>query len=130
MEKNLNLSAEFKNSGGEVKVNLLLVCFKEGENYITYSPHLEVSGYGKTEQDSIDSFNHCLKEFLSYTVNKKTLHKELISLGWELRKGSEKRPKKIVAPSISSLLKSNSTLEDLLNTKNISTSHKEVALPV
>lgn len=130
MNKNFNISADFKNSEGKVNVKVVLFCFKEGEHYITYSPHLEVSGYGKTEGESIESFNYCLGEFLDYTVNKKTLHKELVRLGWEVKKGSPKRLKKVVAPSWDSLLKTNSSLEELLNNQDLRTSHKEVAIPV
>ena len=115
MNKNHHINVDFKNAEANVKANIVLISFKEQDNYIVYSPHLEVTGYGKSEEEAMQSFNHCLGAFLEYTVNKKTLHKELISLGWELKKGSAKNPKKINAPSISDLLKHNTALEELLN---------------
>jgi hypothetical protein len=121
---------DFNNSEANVKARIVLISFKDGECFIIYSPHLEVTGYGKTESEAMDSFNHCLGVFLDYTVNKKTLHKELITLGWELKKGTIKNPRKINAPSWSDLLKKNDSLEDLLSRQNITTTHREVAIPV
>lgn len=130
MNKNHHINVDFKNAEANVKANIVLISFKEEENYIIYSPHLEVTGYGKSEDEAMESFNHCLGVFLDYTVNKKTLHKELISLGWELKKGTIKNPKKINAPSISELLKHNSALEELLNKHDIKTTQKEVCIPL
>lgn len=130
MSTNHHINVDFKNAEANVKANIVLISFQEGDNYIVYSPHLEVTGYGKTHQEAMDSFNHCLGVFLDYTVNKKTLHEELVSLGWELKKGSAKRPKKINAPTWSDLIKNNTALENLLNTHNISTVQREVAIPV
>lgn len=130
MNKKHHINVDFKNSEAKVKANIILISFKEGEDFIIYSPHLEVTGYGKSEDDAMHSFNHCLGTFLDYTVNKKTLHQELISLGWELKKGTVKNPKKVNAPSWGDLLKNNAALEELLNKQNIKTSHKEVAIPV
>lgn len=130
MNKNHHINVNFKNSEAKVKANIVLITFKEQDNYIVYSPHLEVTGYGKNEEEAMHSFNHCLGVFLDYTVNKKTIHKELISLGWQLKKGSIKKPVKVCAPSMSELIKHNSVLEELLNKQDIRTMQKEVAIPV
>ena len=130
MNKNTHVNVNFKNSEAKVKANIVLISFKEEDNYIIYSPHLEVTGYGKTEDEAMQSFNHCLGVFLDYTTNKKTLHQELINLGWKLKKGSVKNPRKIDAPSMGELVKHNAQLEELLNKQNITTTHKEVAIPV
>lgn len=130
MNKNHHINVNFKNAEAKVKANIVLISFKEQDNYIVYSPHLEVTGYGKNEEEAMNSFNHCLGVFLDYTVNKKTLHKELMSLGWQLKKGSVKKPLKVSAPSMSDLLKHNTALEDLLNKQDIRTMQKEVAIPV
>lgn len=130
MAQNHHVNIDFKNSEAEVKANIVLLSFKESDNFIIYSPHLEVTGYGKSEDEAMQSFNHSLAAFLDYTVNKKTLHEELASLGWQLKKGTSKNPKRINAPSWRELLKNNATLEDLLNKQDITTSHKEVAIPV
>lgn len=130
MNQNHHINFDFKNAEAKLNAKIVLVSFKEDDNFIVYSPHLEVSGYGKTQDAAMDSFNHCLGVFFDYTVKKKTLHEELISLGWQLKKGTIKKPLKINAPSMSELLKHNTALEDLLNKQNISTIQKEVAIPL
>ena len=130
MPKKHHVNVDFKNSTSKVSANIILICFKEQDNYIVYSPHLEVTGYGKTEDEAMTSFNYCLGTFLDYTVNKKTLHDELVSLGWELKKGSAKNPKKVNAPSFGDLVKNNALLEELLSKQDIRTTHREVAIPV
>lgn len=130
MNKNHHINVDFKNSEAKVKANIVLISFKEADNFIVYSQHLEVTGYGKSEIEAMESFNHCLGVFLDYTTNKKTLHKELNRLGWELKKGSVKRPKKINAPSMTDLAMHNEQLKELLNKHDISTIQKEVAIPV
>lgn len=130
MAENHHINVDFKNSEAKLKANIVLFSFKEEDNYIVYSPHLDVTGYGLDEKEAMDSFNHCLAVFLDYTVNKKTLHEELIHLGWELKKGTSKQPKKINAPSWGDLIKNNASLEDLLNKHNLTTTQKEVAIPI
>lgn len=47
----------YKNSVGEVKVNLLLIHFKDESNiHFIYSPHLDLTGYGHSLKDSKKSF--------------------------------------------------------------------------
>jgi hypothetical protein len=130
MNKNHHINVNFKNAEGNVKANIVLFSFTEADNFIVYSPHLEVTGYGKSEDEAMNSFNHCLGVFLDYTVNKKTLHKELATLGWVLVKGTSKKPRKINAPTVTDLLKNNASLEQLLNKQNIRTLQKEVSIPV
>ena len=128
MKTNYNIN--FKNAHASVKAHIVLISFTEGENCIIYAPQLEVTGYGKSQQDAMESFNYALSSFLDYTVKKKTLHEELVALGWELKKGTVKNPKKINAPSWRNLIRKNNDLEELLSTHNISTQQREVSIPV
>lgn len=130
MSTSRRLSADFKNASGKVNVQVVLISFKEGNYHIVYAPHLEVTGSGLTEDEAMKSFHISLGMFLDYTVNKKTLHEELITLGWELKKGTEKKPRKINAPSWAQLIKKNSSLENILNLHNVTTSHEQVAIPM
>jgi hypothetical protein len=130
MSQSQHINVNFKNTNGAVNATIILIDFKEGANYIVYSPHLEVTGYGITPQDAVESFNISLRAFFEYTLNKKTLHKVLTSIGWVLKKGSEKKALKITAPSISELIKHNTLLEEILNKQNITTTQKQVAIPV
>ena len=42
MGKNHQVNVDFKNSEANVKANIVLISFKEDDNYIIYSPHLDV----------------------------------------------------------------------------------------
>ena len=66
----------------KINSELAIFLFKEDDNYITYSPALDLSGYGKTEEDARNSFNVVLKEYFDYSISKGTLYKDLKSHGW------------------------------------------------
>lgn len=53
--------------------------FREDDNFIAYSPALDLSGYGKTEEDARNSFNIVLKEYFDYAINEGTLYEDLKS---------------------------------------------------
>jgi hypothetical protein len=130
MRKNFDLEADFKNSEGNMHVRIAIFSFKEKSNYIVYTPHLEVSGYGKTEDEAMNSFNIALREFLDYITNKKTLHAVLTQLGWVLKKGTQKHPKKISAPEWTDLLKSNQDLTKILSSQDFTKKDRDVAITV
>jgi hypothetical protein len=105
----------YKNKAGEVKVKLLLIHFKdEGNIHFIYSPHLDLTGYGQNLKDAKKSFEIVFEDFVDYTLKKKTLGKILTDLGWEL-KGTLKRPKKILAPSITSIISQNEYVSEIFD---------------
>ena len=95
---------KYRDKSAAVKVRLLLVHFQdENKIHFIYSPHLDLTGYGNDLSEAKSSFEIVFGDFVDYTMKKKTIAKVLTGLGWEL-KGSEKRPKKILAPSITSVI--------------------------
>jgi len=82
-------TAKFKKERFEVKTNLFLILFQEDEHFIVYSPALDLSGYGYSEQEAKDSFNTVLAEFINYTTTKNTFFDELKKHGWKI-KGARK----------------------------------------
>lgn len=129
MKKEQILNVGFKNAVSDLKARIVLISFQESDNYIVYSPHLEVSGYGKTPDEAKKSFEESLAIFLDYTTKKKTLHKVLLSLGWVLKKGTPKHIQKINAPELSDLLSKNTQLQKILNKQDVVTRHQEVLIP-
>ena len=119
----------YKNKAGKVKVNLLLIHFKDesGINFI-YSPHLDLTGYGNNLRDAKKSFEVVFEDFVDYTLKKKTLGKILTNLGWEL-KGTLKRPKKVLAPSITSVIGNNDYVSEIFDKYPVKTFHQEVGIP-
>jgi hypothetical protein len=119
----------YKNKAGEVKVNLLLIHFKDESNiHFIYSPHLDLTGYGKNLKDAKHSFEIVFEDFIDYTLKKKTLGKILSNLGWEL-KGTLKRPRKILAPSITSVISQNKYVSEIFDKYPVNTFHQEVGIP-
>ena len=125
-----NQVKDFNNAQAIAKTNVVIFSFQDADNYIVYSPQLDVSGYGKTQKEALSSFDYCLAGFLDYSFKKETLYEELISLGWKLKKGINNNLKQIKAPSWSELIKKNPSLEVLLSTHNINTQQREVEIPL
>ncbi len=120
---------DYKDRTGYVKVNLLLVHFQDEEKiHFIYSPHLDLTGYGHSLNEAKKSFGIVFEDFIDYTFKKKTLGKLLIKLGWEL-KGSVKKPKKILAPSITSVISNNDFVSDIFDKYPVNTYHEEVEIP-
>lgn len=119
----------YKNKVGEVRVNLLLIHFKDENNiHFIYSPHLDLTGYGQNLKDAKKSFKIVFEDFIDYTLKKKTLSKILTKLGWDL-KGSLKRPEKLLAPSITSVISQNDYVSDIFDKYPVNTFHQEVGIP-
>ena len=68
------------------------------------------------------------EDFIDYTLKKKTLNKVLTGLGWEL-KGSPYKPKKVIAPGITSVIKDNRYVSEIFDKYPVNTYHQEVGLP-
>lgn len=119
----------FENKAGSIKVMLLLFHFEdENKVHFIYSPHLDLTGYGNNKEEAKNSFEIVFEDFVDYTLKKKTLSKVLTDLGWVL-KGSAKKPKKILAPSITSVIKDNEYVSEIFDKYPVSTYHQEIGLP-
>jgi len=61
----------YKNKAGEVKVNLLLIHFKDESNiHFVYSPHLDITGYGKNLKEAKEPFEVVFEDFVDYNFKK------------------------------------------------------------
>jgi len=121
---------KYRDKTASVKVRLLLFHFQdENKVHFIYSPHLDLTGYGNGLSEARNSFEVVFEDFVDYTIKKKTLVKVLTELGWEL-KGSEKKPRKVIAPSITSVINDNKYVSEIFDKYPVNTFHKEVGLPV
>ena len=114
-------------SGHESKVNLDIILFKESGSSIVYCPALDLSGYGKNQEEAVSSFKTVLGQYFDYTLKKGTLHKDLSKLGWQIKKGKNKP---MIAPELSKLLTDNEEFARIFNTKDFRKITKEIQLPV
>jgi hypothetical protein len=119
----------YRHTSGFVKVRLLLFSFKdENKVNIVYSPHLDLSGYGKTIVDAKESFNIAFQDFIDYTFKMKTFSKVMMRLGWQC-KGLSAKSQKLVAPSITSVIMENEYVSEIFDKYPVRTFHREVGLP-
>ena len=121
---NLQLTADIGFPHGKYHVGLSLVEFEEDNVTIIYSPALNLSGYGYTQEEAKQSFTETLNEFFRYTNNKNTLDKVLKDLGWVI-KGSKKKPK-FNPPKDSDLVVSNPLFNEIVNNKSYKVSRQDV----
>lgn len=120
---------DFSNKAGKVQVRLFLIHFQDDDGiHFIYSPHLDLTGYGHNEVDAKESFNIVFEDFVDYTLKKNTVGKVLEKLGWRL-KGTSKRPKNLVAPSITSVISKNDYVSEIFDRYPVNTFHKEVGIP-
>lgn len=127
MSNFLSFEGNYANSEGNVKAKLFLIHFvDENGVHIIYSPHLDLSGYGNTKEEAKTAFEDAFKDFMDYTLKKKTLGKLLDKLGWKI-KGSMKKPRKFVTPKLEDLL-DKSYVSDIFNKYKTETYHEEVAI--
>ena len=119
---------KYQNQSTSVKVKLLLIHFEDEKKiHFIYSPHLDLTGYGNNFEEARKSFEIVFEDFVDYTLKKKTLGTVLSGLGWEL-KGPFKKPKRVIAPSITSVIKNNKYVSEIFDKYPVSTFHQEVAI--
>jgi hypothetical protein len=124
MTKELGHTSQYTDGHKWVKVKLSLIEFEEDGLHFIYSPALDLTGYGKTEEEAKTSYNLAMEEFLKYTSNKETLLKELQRLGWTVN-----TKKNLAAPSLSSMIQSRSYLEEIFTEKSFRKRDETVAIP-
>ena len=120
----LHIKAGLNVNDGIYHIGLSLIEFKEDDVTIIYSPALDLSGYGQSEEEAKKSFFEVLSEFFRYTNNKKTLDKVLNKLGWSI-KGSKKKPK-FSPPKDSELVASNPLYNEIVNKKAYKVSRENI----
>lgn len=110
---------------GGFSFSLDIYAFKEGDAHIYYSPALDISGYGLTDNEARESLLFSIREYLDYGIKKRTLVKDLRAHGWKVR---SLRQKKFKAPDLDDMVAKNGTLRDILINRDYSKSRTEVSL--
>ncbi len=110
------------NRNGSLSVTLDVYVFMDGDSYIAYSPALDLSGYGYSEDEAKQSFSIVMDEYISYGLSRRTLVKDLRAHGWKVR---SLKQRKMSAPSFDVMLRSNDVFKDILEHKE----YRKVAEP-
>ncbi|HUX56294.1 MAG TPA: hypothetical protein VMV77_04930 [Bacteroidales bacterium] len=85
-------------AGNSINVGIEVALGKQGDFFVAYCPALELSSYGKTEDEARNNFETEVAIFIEETEKTGTLEKILLRLGWCLRRLPEPKympPKKI-----------------------------------
>lgn len=111
-------------SGDRIATQLFVLLFIDDNSFVAYCPAINVYGYGVTEQEARDSFEVCLDEFFTYTLNKGTLFTELTLLGWRCKNKQNLKP-----PTLVQLLSKNAEVANILNHKNFTKFDRSINIP-
>ena len=126
--ENRKVEGRFDEEAGVAEFNLLLMEFvDENAIHFIYTPHLDLSGYGKTQEEAFESFEVALNEFLSYTREEQNLARILMDLGWKVE-GQTGQFRRAVAPAISTLIKRNSYISEIFDNYPVHTFYQSMGL--
>ena len=82
-----------------ISFNLPISIFKEGKNYIAFSPVLDLSTSGKNIEETKSRFTEIITLFFEELVKKGTLEEVLTNLGWNKVKKQWEPPQLITQKS-------------------------------
>jgi predicted RNase H-like HicB family nuclease len=105
-----------------VMTSVDVLLFQEDKYFVAYCPALEVSSYGKSEQEAKLAFDEALDIFIQETEKKGSFEKALLKLGWSLRQ--------VPHPSYIPPRTKLAGLSKLSYKKNTSRFKEKVALPL
>jgi predicted RNase H-like HicB family nuclease len=77
------------------EANLQLQIFKQGNQYVAYSPALDLSTSGKTKTEAKKMFDEAAEAFIEELMEMGTLNKVLKELGWAKAPRQDWRPPQI-----------------------------------
>jgi hypothetical protein len=108
-----------------INFSLPIILFVEEGSTIIYCPPLDISGYGKSEEEAIRSWETNLDEYFKYTIAKRSLISDLQKLGWQIESRMKMTP-----PEMSQLLESNEDFKEIFNNREYKKLNKSVGIPV
>ena len=85
---------------------------------------MDLTGYGKTQEEADESFGITMEESLKYMENKSTMFDELERLGWMVNR----RKKRVQAPDLETLLSDNDEFAEISRKPGVKVSDKSWAL--
>lgn len=71
--------------GNTITAAVEIAVFMEDRIWVAYCPALEVSSYGDTKEEAQKALEEAMEIFFEETIERGTLEKVLLQLGWQLR---------------------------------------------
>mgnify|MGYP000945612777 CR=1 FL=1 len=109
-----------------IDVKLTIILFKEDETHLVFCPALNLTGYGATEAEAMQSFDVMINEYFHYTTNKNTLSKDLKNLGWKILKNLRKPA---TPPNMSYLLSTNEDFKRIFDNYDYRKASTNISIP-
>ncbi len=109
-----------------IDVKLTIILFKEDETHLVFCPALNLTGYGATEAEAMQSFDVMINEYFHYTTNKNTLSKDLKNLGWKILKNLRKPA---TPPDMSYLLSTNEDFKRIFDNYDYRKASTNISIP-
>lgn len=113
-----------KRHSEKIVVQLDMIDFQEDGIFCTYSPALDLVGYGNTQQEAHNSWEVVLAEYLKFTVENNTLQKDLTKHGWTVSNDN------LTPPPFTWLLVHNDQVKDFYDNYNFTKSSRPVKVPI
>jgi predicted RNase H-like HicB family nuclease len=65
-----------------IEVELPLLIWRENDQYVAFTPALDLSTCGSTNEDAVNNFSQAVELFVETAIERKTIDDLLESLGW------------------------------------------------
>jgi hypothetical protein len=127
--ESIGLKGKYSTGQEYHEIEIPIIIFEDNDLWFFYAPSLDLTGYGPTREEAEKSFHTAFGEFIKYTVNKKSIAKVLLELGWTFKKWNKKQ-KLMTAPSLATLLTRDKYLSEIFDEKKFEKTNKKVTLPL
>jgi len=110
-----------------IEAGVQVAFFKEDGCFIAYCPALNLSAYGDSLEDALESFETTFEIFIEDVTRKDTLYEVLLGLGWTLKTSPHPMFK---SPFFRSRDDIESSLPENYNSHYVKSEHRKVQIPV
>lgn len=124
MAKEGRFSGSFTTGTKAVKVQLTIYSWSEEGVHFVYTPALDISGYGHTGEEAVESFTHVLGQTIDYMQKKGVMYEELERLGWLVNR----RKKRVQAPDTDTMRKDNEEFARIVQMPDVTVSDHSTSL--
>jgi len=98
-------------------VEVAVALLQEGKSHIAYCPALDLSAYGDNPDEAVSSFKLNVEILIEDLLERGTLEKTLLSLGWRLRQKPEAKYEPPKVTSIGLAKRTGAKFEEMLKEK-------------
>ena len=72
-------------------VNVTLIGYQEDDNFVFFSPALDLYAYGDNQDEAYNAFDETIHLYIDHVLSEHTLEKDLKRLGWKRHAHFNKR---------------------------------------